>query len=163
MPRATSECSHSASGMATVAWQACCAPERGCPQHRKRRGVPVLYCPLSRLPSPFAHSCDSLSGSLPADLAQCPNIRFVDLSSNQLSGTIPGAWANLSLTREWTTLRLSANRLSGSVPYEMLASNIFMTNLYLDRNSFEGVWWSVGLSAGGTRWVRAWLLCTSRP
>ena len=80
----------------------------------------------------------SLSGSVPADLAQCKSIRFVDLSSNRLSGTLD-AWANLSLTIQFTTMRLSDNALSGTVPCNMLASNPHMINLYLDRNLFQGV------------------------
>ncbi|CAN1860809.1 Probable LRR receptor-like serine/threonine-protein kinase At1g06840 [Linum perenne] len=56
-------------------------------------------------------SWNSLSGPLPAKLSD--NMRAIDLSNNNLNGTIPGSYSNLKLLQ---TLSVENNRLAGSVP-----------------------------------------------
>ncbi|PWZ46314.1 hypothetical protein Zm00014a_005246 [Zea mays] len=54
-------------------------------------------------------SRNQLIGEIPAELGAMPVLSVLDLSSNELSGAIPPALANLRLT----SLNLSSNQLSG--------------------------------------------------
>ncbi|CAN0880035.1 Probable LRR receptor-like serine/threonine-protein kinase At1g06840 [Linum grandiflorum] len=56
-------------------------------------------------------SWNSLSGPLPAKLSD--NMRAIDLSNNNLNGTIPGSYSNL---KSLQTLSVENNSLTGSIP-----------------------------------------------
>ena len=102
-------------------------------------------------------SGNNLRGTLPADLGTLSHLITLDLSDNQLSGTIPDLSAliglmtlnlrdnqlsgtipdSLSSLLSLTTLNLGENRLTGAIPEEL--GDIFLLDfLYLDNNQLSG-------------------------
>ena len=102
-------------------------------------------------------SGNNLRGTLPADLGTLSNLITLDVSDNQLSGTIPDLSAliglmtlnlrdnqlsgtipdSLSSLLSLTTLNLGENRLTGAIPEEL--GDIFLLDfLYLDNNQLSG-------------------------
>ncbi|KAJ0018227.1 hypothetical protein Pint_10314 [Pistacia integerrima] len=75
----------------------------------------------------------SLSGVLPPELNQLPNISKVDFSYNYLNGSIPVEWASMQLT----FISLFGNRLSGNIPSQ-LGNIISLTYLDIEANQFSG-------------------------
>ncbi|KAI3959376.1 hypothetical protein MKW98_018966 [Papaver atlanticum] len=57
---------------------------------------------------------DELSGQIPDSLQYCASIQNLDLSDNNISGTIP--FQICTWLPYLTTIDLSGNRLSGSIP-----------------------------------------------
>ncbi|XP_077243615.1 uncharacterized protein LOC143884104 [Tasmannia lanceolata] len=76
-----------------------------------------------------------ITGSLPQTLSQCKNLRFIAISKNFLSGSIPtGFFSNLQTLQ---TLDLSFNLLTGFIEPD-LAGIPSLTNLILSHNRFSG-------------------------
>ncbi|XP_044461649.1 probable LRR receptor-like serine/threonine-protein kinase RFK1 isoform X2 [Mangifera indica] len=75
----------------------------------------------------------SLSGVLPPELNQLPNISKVDFSYNYLNGSIPAEWALTQLN----FISLSGNRLSGNIPSH-LGDITSLTYLKLSSNRLTG-------------------------
>ena len=77
---------------------------------------------------------NQLSGTIPPALGNLTSLTVLDLHSNQLSGTVPsqlGKLANL------TVLSLDNNRLSGEIPSQ-LGALTNLARLYLSRNQLSG-------------------------
>ena len=77
---------------------------------------------------------NQLSGSIPPELANLPNLTKLSLYANQLSGSIPPELENLSSLE---VLYLDGNQLSGSIPAE-LGNLSSLERLYLDSNQLSG-------------------------
>ncbi|KAF3794527.1 putative LRR receptor-like serine/threonine-protein kinase [Nymphaea thermarum] len=75
----------------------------------------------------------NLSGVLPAEFANLTFLRVLDLTRNYLNGSLPAAWASLSLT----DLSILGNRVSGSIPKEF-GNMKNLTSLVLEANQLEG-------------------------
>lgn len=63
--------------------------------------------------------CSSLAvctGVLPAELARLPNLAFLDLSNNQLTGSLQAFGAALTGSNNLLQVNLGHNKLSGDVP-----------------------------------------------
>ncbi len=88
-------------------------------------GTPARVTELSLL-------SQSLTGSLPTALNSLTGLRSLDLSGNQLTGSIPDLSALTSLTH----LLLSRNQLTGSIPD--LSALTSLTHLLLSRNQLTG-------------------------
>ncbi|GFZ20006.1 leucine-rich repeat protein kinase family protein [Actinidia rufa] len=73
--------------------------------------IPASYGNMSRLLKLSLRNC-GLQGPIP-DLSRIPNLAYIDLSNNTLTGTIP---ASLSGLPRLQRLSLENNLLSGSVP-----------------------------------------------
>ena len=56
---------------------------------------------------------DEFTGQLPTDLANCPNLRVLDVKDNRLSGEIPHDYSEL---KELELFVVTGNDFSGSVP-----------------------------------------------
>jgi len=79
-------------------------------------------------------SDNQLSGTIPAELGNLTRLTSLDLNSNQLSGSIPAELGNLSNIEN---LLLTANELSGSIPAE-LGNLSNLKYLYLSYNQLTG-------------------------
>ena len=77
---------------------------------------------------------NGLSGPIPPELGDLPNLRKMNLHENQLSGSIPPKLGNLS-NLEW--LNLSSNNLTGSIPPE-LGNLSYLQWLRLNSNQLTG-------------------------
>ena len=80
----------------------------------------------------LALSSNNLSGPLPAALGSLTSLTTLDLSDNQLSGTIP----DLSSLTSLTTLNLRDNQLSGTIPD--LSTLTQLQTLNLSANQLSG-------------------------
>ncbi|KAL5576307.1 hypothetical protein UlMin_018006 [Ulmus minor] len=76
-----------------------------------------------------------LEGKFPRGIANCSSLTGLDLSNNQLSGTIPSDIARL--IPFVTTLDLSNNKFSGEIP-KSLSNCTYLNFLYLDHNQLSG-------------------------
>ena len=79
-------------------------------------------------------SYNQLSGTIPAELGNLSSLTELELGGNQLSGTIPVELGNLT---RLTTLDLNYNQLSGTIPAE-LGNLSSLTTLRLDDNQLSG-------------------------
>ncbi len=94
-------------------------------------GSAVERCVVRRLDLGF----NQLSGEIPAELANLPNLEDLDLRGNQLSGEIPAELGNLS---NLISLYLSFNQLSGEIPAELgNLSNLISLGLHGNQLSGE--------------------------
>ncbi|XP_044466972.1 probably inactive leucine-rich repeat receptor-like protein kinase At5g48380 [Mangifera indica] len=76
-----------------------------------------------------------LKGEFPRGISNCSSMTGLDLSSNNLSGSLP---ENIShLARFLTSLDLSSNNFSGNIPAN-LANCSYLNTLKLDHNQFTG-------------------------
>ncbi|KAJ4808504.1 Leucine-rich repeat transmembrane protein kinase [Rhynchospora pubera] len=75
----------------------------------------------------------NLTGVLPDEIANLTYLRYLDLSRNLFSGTIPPVWSSLPVFN----LSLQGNRLSGLIPKE-LGSMPALKSLQLENNLLEG-------------------------
>ena len=76
-------------------------------------------------------SSNQLSGSIPPELGNLTNLQYLYLSSNQLTGSIPPELGNLTALE---VLRLNDNQLSGEVP----ASFVNLVNLFDPGAFYDG-------------------------
>ncbi|XP_058097694.1 receptor protein-tyrosine kinase CEPR2-like [Magnolia sinica] len=75
---------------------------------------------------------NSISGNFPLPLVNCSNLRFLDLSDNNLTGHLP----DLSVLRNLQELDLSKNAFSGEFP-SWISKLSALTSLGLAWNDFE--------------------------
>lgn len=76
-----------------------------------------------------------LKGSFPRGVGDCESMTGLDLSSNDIDGTIP---SDISILLQFvTTLDLSSNKLSGQIPVN-LANCSYLNVLKLDKNQLSG-------------------------
>ncbi|KAB5532301.1 hypothetical protein DKX38_018971 [Salix brachista] len=76
-----------------------------------------------------------LKGRFPLGLANCTSITGIDLSSNELFGSIPQNISEIVVFA--TSLNLSSNNFSGEIP-SSLANCSFLNVLELDHNQLTG-------------------------
>lgn len=67
-----------------------------------------------------------------------PEPKSLDLSSNMLMGTLPGAWGTLAPATTFDTISLASNFLNGSVPESWDALLGSTVNLRLAANNLQG-------------------------
>ena len=103
------------------------------------RQVLLLRCPVAAPQVPTdkasAPAGNSISGSLPADLAQCTALTFLSLKVNALEGTLPAAY--LSQLRSLAYISLSYNQLGGTIP--PLGNLTQLAGYDLSHNALTGV------------------------
>ncbi|KAL5202829.1 hypothetical protein ABZP36_013781 [Zizania latifolia] len=81
-------------------------------------------------------SFNALTGTIPASLAEPPYLSGINLSRNRLVGPIPAALFSKLAPQEEVYLWLSHNNLSGSIPAAWAAVN--MVHVDLSRNALTG-------------------------
>lgn len=98
--------------------------------------IPSYFC-KSPSPPPLQRlylQDNMLMGSVPVELADCTQMKSLDLSFNYLSGTIP---ASLGSLRYLQDLVMWLNKLEGVIPDE-LSNSQSLENLILDNNFITG-------------------------
>ena len=80
-------------------------------------------------------SGNQLSGSIPPELGSLSNLAHLGLSVNELSGSIPSELDSLS---NLMGLYLNENELSGSIPSELGSLTGLESELYLNSNQLSG-------------------------
>ncbi|TYI93288.1 hypothetical protein E1A91_D02G127000v1 [Gossypium mustelinum] len=100
--------------------------------------IPASYRNFSRLVKLSLRNC-SLQGAVP-DLSRIPSLSYLDLSDNQLKGSIPGSFSDLHSLQK---LSLKNNFLTGPVPTNIWQNMSFSTSarlkLDLRNNSFSSI------------------------
>lgn len=79
-------------------------------------------------------SGNQISGSIPSEIGNLTTLTYINLSNNSISGSIPTAVGNLT---NLTNLDLSDNNISGSIPPEV-GNLTNLTNLDLGDNNISG-------------------------
>jgi len=79
-------------------------------------------------------SFNQLTGSIPPEIGNLTNLTYLSLSNNQLTGSIPPEIGNLT---NLTELRLDINQLTGSIPPE-IGNLTNLTRMDLGRNQLTG-------------------------
>ncbi|XP_004249029.1 probable LRR receptor-like serine/threonine-protein kinase At1g06840 [Solanum lycopersicum] len=95
-----------------------------------RSEIPASYGNMSSLVKLSLRNC-TLQGSIP-DLSRVPSLHYLDLSWNQLSGSLPD-----KLSNNMTAIILSHNRLDGSIP-KSFSSLPLLQKLTMDNNLLNG-------------------------
>ena len=95
---------------------------------------------------------NELSGTIPSELGSLTNLEVLKLSKNQLSGTIPPELGNLT---NLAVLDLFENRLSGTIPPE-LGNLINLEALALFKNNLRGTIPSDLAKLNKLRWLLLW-------
>ncbi|XP_039116091.1 probable LRR receptor-like serine/threonine-protein kinase At1g53430 [Dioscorea cayenensis subsp. rotundata] len=75
----------------------------------------------------------NLTGTLPGEFANLTSLQVIDLSRNYLNGTIPSSWSSLPLTN----LALLGNRITGTIPAEF-GKILTLQDISLEDNLIEG-------------------------
>ncbi|PQQ02333.1 putative LRR receptor-like serine/threonine-protein kinase [Prunus yedoensis var. nudiflora] len=109
--------------------------------------IPDSYSKMSKLLKLSLRNC-SLQGPIP-DLSGIPNLGYIDLSSNQLNGSLPSG----KLSDEITTINLSNNNLTGTIPANF-SGLPHLQKLSIANNSLDGsvpasLWQNRTLNATG--------------
>uniref|UniRef100_A0A0E0NC09 non-specific serine/threonine protein kinase n=1 Tax=Oryza rufipogon TaxID=4529 RepID=A0A0E0NC09_ORYRU len=105
--------------------------------------IPASICSLKNLKY-LDLSYNNLTGDFPTVLYNCSALQFLDLSNNELTGSLPSNIDKLSLGMQH--LNLSSNYFIGDVP-SAIARFLKLKSLVLDTNSFNGSY--TGASIGG--------------
>jgi len=79
-------------------------------------------------------SSNQLTGSIPFEMGDLSQLQFLNLSNNFLSGPIPTSFQNL---KKVESLDLSHNNLSGKIPYELVGLT-FLSTFSVAYNNLSG-------------------------
>ncbi|CAJ2669116.1 unnamed protein product [Trifolium pratense] len=79
-------------------------------------------------------SSNNLSGTIPFEISKLTALRFLNLSRNHLNGEIPNDMGNMKLLE---SLDLSLNKISGEIP-QSLSDLSFLSFLNLSYNNLSG-------------------------
>jgi hypothetical protein len=80
-------------------------------------------------------SFNNLTGTLPAEIALNPNLQEFKFEFNDIEGNLPPEYGNLTSLR-W--LRMHVNALSGTIPKEWAGTRELLQQITIDENDFEG-------------------------
>lgn len=64
---------------------------------------------------------NKISGTIPAEIGNCPKMTYCYLQENDLTGTLPAELANGKFSK-WGGINLQQNKLSGVIPAAVIAS-----------------------------------------
>ncbi|KAL4622333.1 hypothetical protein ACB092_06G289700 [Castanea dentata] len=81
----------------------------------------------------IALKTQNLSGTVPPEFSKLPHLKFLDLSRNHFTGSIPSQWATMRLVE----ISFMGNSLSGPFP-KVLTNITTLRNLSIEGNRFSG-------------------------
>ncbi|XP_030519818.2 receptor-like protein 9DC3 [Rhodamnia argentea] len=92
------------------------------------------------LPSPmtsyYSIASNMIIGKIPSLLCNATELQLIDLSNNNLTGSLP--WCLVNFSTSLSILNLRMNRLEGTIPQSFSPRNSLMT-LDFSQNRFEGM------------------------
>lgn len=103
-----------------------------------------LYCMLNHLILDY----NQLTG-IPAEIGNMTNLGYLDLSNNQITGSIPSEIGNLNML---SILNLDYNKLAGSIPSE-IGNLTNLTKLKLNNNKLDIIS-AIILNALDSLWIQ---------
>ncbi|GKV52135.1 hypothetical protein SLEP1_g58727, partial [Rubroshorea leprosula] len=83
----------------------------------------------------------NLTGQIPPSVGNLTNLSWLDLSDNQLGGSLPvsdGTTPGLDKLVKTLHFHLGQNKLSGEIPEQIFSSNMALIHLLLDGNELTG-------------------------
>ena len=95
--------------------------------------TPDYYANLKSI----AFSANSLTGTFPSSYYKIPKLRYVDVRKNFLNGSIPELVPNSAQPNDWRFLYLSGNRMTGTLPNSMSYMES-LRELDIQYNRFRG-------------------------
>nr|POF18957.1 putative lrr receptor-like serine/threonine-protein kinase [Quercus suber] len=101
----------------------------------------------------IALKTQNLSGTVPPEFSKLPHLKFLDLSRNYFTGSIPSQWATMRLVE----ISFMGNSLSGPFP-KVLTNITTLRNLSIEGNRFSG---SIPPEIGKLIHLQKLLLCSN--
>ncbi|KAE8667027.1 Receptor like protein 33 [Hibiscus syriacus] len=95
-----------------------------------------LQTPNQQLIRELLISENKLTGNIPSSICNWSSLAILDLSRNNLSGTIPECFGNHNKSLEYVDLQM--NNFHGKIP-DSIGNNKYLTHLFLNDNCFEGL------------------------
>jgi len=96
--------------------------------------IPEGIAALQSLKRIWLQNTTGVTGTIPTEIGNLPQLKSLDLAENRLSGTIPKELGNLADLR---MISLYDNRLVGTIPNEITKCTLLM-QLFLDKNELTG-------------------------